>query len=253
MSFGSFNLFNFYQQPNTGIFPTAPLTTLQIATVQGGNEASGTVADFNWYFPYASSDVEGRIPPAIFEGGGTPIHLLSDSELGLHYGVVVSSVSGNILGNADTTSMVFTFSGNAEPVITGYQSHVVIFSGDTKGSLINFQNILTTTSGNFLNFDSDQSNIYTLISGNIYQDVNLNFVYLSYSGNIISGKIDVTSINLHLSGNCYPVNGDNYNLNYGLVQYTSTTGGQYISGIYETFVDVGNLTYAILGYSKGNN
>ncbi len=250
MSFSSFNLFNFYQQPNTGIFPIQQ--TVDVALVNGGNAASGTIADFNWYFPYATNDPLGRIPPAIFEGGFT-LPILSDSDIGLHYGTINSSFSGNFLGTLDKTSMVFAFSGSWEPVITGFQNQVVIISGDTRGALIDVQSDHIIVSGNFLGFDADQSKCILTISGNIYQDFNINFIKLCNSGNIISGIIESCKNVTTLSGNFYALYGDGYNINYGFLGYSSETGGQAISGVNQIFVDTANITYMIVGYSKGNN
>jgi len=153
MSFGAFSLFSFFQQPNTGIIPTS----LNSSILNAGNGASGTIADFNWYYPYGGTIILDALLNSHSRFG---FYIWADSYGAVVEGLHYTTVSTAFSGTGESFDIIFClvgFSGdissNADPMYFNTQ-----FSGNINHYDIESISFNNEVSGRFwpLNQDSGQ-------------------------------------------------------------------------------------------------
>ena len=224
MSFGTFQLFNFYQQPNTGTFPQFN-NLYQIAG------PSGDVADFNWPFPYSGTSV----PIEIVKGGGGAfqLKLFSDTYLTddsgnpitFHYGTATSNFSGNFQGDSNSSSAYGIISGSFNPMDSGFSNSYAIFSGFISGA------------------PQDSPINYIVLSGLITnQQPDFGFPFLVFSGMVVNDQPDSPVINSIISGVITDAD------------YSNPTLTTVLSGVFiPSYQDNTCITYGFLGMTTYNN
>ena len=144
MSFSIFPLFSFFQQPNTGVLVPNYDSTIAL----GENGRSGTVADFNWYYPYANTNVPLNV---VATWPNTPVYnIFTDSSTnGLTYPRISNAMSGDIVGNKNYFSVGNSFIGVVSPKgLDAFQSFNS-FSGLVTGKTPDAQIFSSIVSGSF--------------------------------------------------------------------------------------------------------
>lgn len=186
MAFGTFTLFNFYQQPNTGRFPNR--NEYDVGHIVTGGGRDGRVTDQNWEFPYAGRNV----PYQVVEGGGAlfQVTLFSDSAAepgagwtGLHPAYVMATFSGQFEGEVHREYVNTVWSGIFEKHSrdTGYGAFVLsgmvtgspndkcypsfVISGSFGSGELHKATINSTWSGSFSSGELHRAYINPLISG----------------------------------------------------------------------------------------
>lgn len=217
MSFGTFNLFNFFQQPNTGSFPRAG--TYNIDDVLNGVGHSGTASEQNWPFPYAGT----AVPFEIVEGGGTAfrLRLFSDSEIGLRLASINDIISGDIAGNIDSAKISTSLAGGFYPQYNESGSAFVVFSGMISGCPPDHQNNFLMLSGEIIRHGADFALPFLIFSGKAGSCTpDLNSMLTSFSGDFIDVGHDNAQMGVFFSGDFYPMYSDNGNISYGLSNFS---------------------------------
>lgn len=222
MSFQTFNLFGFYQQPNTGSFPP-PDSFDENFVISGGNQRSGTAAEFNWFFPYA----ESLVPIQVIKGGivPSPIKLFSDSDIGARHPFFNINLSGRLFEDFNLSKSEVFISGNFIPKDADETSSTIVFSG-------------------LINPDKpDLNSSYILISGDIFDPKSQNtFIITNISGEVLNSNIDFFNTKTIISG---IITGDS--IDFPIVKIT-------VSGkFFKSYFDESNLNYIFSGYSIGKN
>lgn len=251
MSFQTFNLFNFFQQPNTGKHKILDRNELDIATSPILNN-SGAVADFNWFFPYARK----VIPNAIILGG-VPFPLLSDayetsrSVIGIRHPEAKINLYGNFLKDINKESLKIYFSGHFFPKLLGEENSKIFISGLTTGEPPDIYLSKLTLSGEVTNAKLDYNYVESKISGS-FSEIFFDFpdIKTAISGIIESGIFDFSTLENKISGNYIPLYKDDSNLEYFLVDFSTGKGVAYINKIIED--EISALTYSLNYYSKNS-
>jgi hypothetical protein len=251
MSFGSFNLFGFYQQPGKGgqTFPTNLTTEQKQLIIEGGNNKAGTVADFNWFFPYADEIVPLQIVEGA--GGAFQITLLSDSSLGIRYPIVSTNLSGSLYGDYDFYSSKTAMSGNFFPMDADFSTAKVVLSGLITGNIPDLISNSVILSGLLSGVVFDQNILYTVLSGSIIDGApnQINLIP-RFSGFINADLPDFPLISTNLSGKFFPLNNDYSNIQCSIESYSAGINYDY-TGI--TFEDeVNNITYFLDSFTARN-
>jgi len=219
MSFGTFGLFNFFQQPNTGRTPNpSSLTQEDIDAIRRGTNHSGAVADFNWPFPYVLTNT----PSIIIANKASPnISIYSDSYLGLRSAEITSNFSGSFYKDYEYENISSDFHGVIWPNMDGIKVIQINFSGYVTGSPFdNFQNSISF-SGEFSPPVLGLTNQSFDFSGNFVSgDPGVLSFNTAQSGSIFGILVDNASSQILLSGSFYPTNQDNSNILYNLSAFS---------------------------------
>ena len=248
MSFGSFSLFGFYQQPNTGTFKTNLSSEEKDLIVFGGNGRDGTIADFNWYFPYAEQ--EGLIPYEIVLGAGGAYKILLHSDddfLGARYAKLNLALSGDVYGDRNSSITYCTFSGEFFPKDKDAYNTSIGISGSTTGSPFDYGQTLIGISGDISSGNIDVSRFDLMLSGAIIGKTHSYNLNIPFSGNFTGDMIELPRINLIISGNFIPVYSDVSILSYDFDSYS----GAFNSAQHHIYVqeeDSATLGYSISSY-----
>ena len=258
MSFGSFNLFNFFQQPNTGRFPTTQAAQNNLGyIVSGGNGQSGTVADFNWYFPYAFEKVPFEVIAA--QGVAFEFPLLSDSivapnvGIGLHYGTVTVAPSGEFYGDINTIGISVGLSGDFQPLVLDSLGMYPILSGVFLDFPTGYLGNTVIITGNIIKDNLEQESYFVRISGNFWADYNFCFINIAQSGNIVQDNKNSISIQTCISGDFTSLLSDKYNMNYAFGGVYSGGTGIIITAYSGIIYDCNNISYALREFGRGSN
>lgn len=253
MSFQTFNLFNFFQQPNTGKIPQ-PGVFSRDQVVNGSNPSpnKGRVADFNWNFPY----LERAIPLQVFQKGDAqnsifPIILFSDSFLNSASGIRTpffsTSISGRFLKDINEETASFNLSGKFFPHNRNFNYSTVglsgIFNEDPKQENI-FNNKI---SGEIINSIKDKNSFYQDISGafiDLRSDNNLSEINIS--GFLEKNYYDESLNKIIISGNFFPLIKDLFNIDYSVTGFFIFKAPDILN---QSFDDIFNLDYNITGYT----
>lgn len=243
MAFGVFPIFNFYQQPNTGATggPLPEITAENSGIVFGDNMRSGTVADFNWYYPYAKTNYNEFLLRAskvfhIFE-------IWADAAL---TGVGSVDVNSSFSGKFGATGNVNTFSTKWEGFITPMDKNEFTwwsnFSGQISGKetpRVTFTSIYSglTTGQNY-----DRPTILSKMSGKLGATGNRCFINSAYSG-IISGIVpDAVTWVTSFSGKITPLSSDTASISY---QFESFATGENVHIIRGSGQSEASITYVV--------
>ena len=223
MSFGSFNLFNFFQQPNSGALATGalpPITDVNKDKVVGLNDRSGAVADFNWYYPYANTRYSLDL---LFNSQGhVPFYLNSDfyfsgSISGLNYLNLQSSISGKIEGNGNIGIFSTSFSGKTNPQRSESGLFQSTFSGEISEAPGSRSFGSTVFSGLVLKAEKDENRFSSKFSGSLLGAGDfINVVNTSFSGIINKTTADVPFFSSSFSGKMIPLSQDNASISFSL-------------------------------------
>jgi hypothetical protein len=251
MSFGSFNLFGFYQQPGKGgqTFPTNLTIEQKQLVIEGGNNKAGTVADFNWFFPYAGEVV----PLQIIEGAGGAFQttLFTDSSAGIRYPTVSANLSGTLYGDFDFTNSSLVMSGNYFPQDTDFSTVNVVLSGLITGSNPDIISNSIVLSGLLSGITFDQSIISTIISGAVIDGSPHQFdLSPKFSGFFSGDASDFAAISINLSGKFFPLNNDYSNITYSIESYSGRFN--YDSTGITLEDDINNITYFLDSFTARN-
>lgn len=253
----TFNLFNFFQQPNTG--KNKVLESEEEASKARNPliNNSGAVADFNWFFPYARK----IIPNAIIAAAGTkgfPITLFSDSReiaetqadsiLGLRYASFEVGFGGNFLKDKNDASFNFQFSGKIFPKDLDEEKTNLYLSGLITGDSIDRYSSKLNITGKILNGNPHYNYFNYNLSGNIsgvyFDTPNIKTVL---TGSLQSGIIQNEVFENRISGSFFPINKDSCYLEYSLLSYST---GKSVNYLYNNLEDqINNLSYSLESYN----
>jgi len=252
MSFGTFTLFNFYQQPNTGDAPPAR-NDLQANypdlynNIINGYGRSGQVADFNWQFPYA-----GTITPFILiEGGGASytIQLFSDSISGARFANISQNISGVFYGGIEGASFSSNISGLFNPVDINTNTFNLNVSGLISGAPFDNYFNLINVSGVLSGITLDYPNLSIFISGALIDNhADINFINYNLSGIIQSGQFESNFCKANISGKFVPSYIDKSNISYNFSGFS--TGSNFNIVINQYNDNISNISYGFLSYSN---
>jgi len=220
MSFGAFSLFNFFQQPNTGHQPTSPNTGI----VASGNKASGVIADFNWYFPYATTNIQyNSITTNKFQH-----EILGDSYgafiPGLHYATISTVFSGSFQSNRDFASINSSFYGMCYPQLSGLFKEYSQFSGMVSGTPKESMYGVSQLSGIFTGQVLEIFNCGVNFSGEISSNNDITQINTQFSGIITGENIDNLAVYTSFSGTAWPMINDNKTIGFSFVGYSVSSG-----------------------------
>jgi len=212
MSFGTFNLYNFFQSPNTGVTP-APGTYDVTSIVEGVGE-SGNIADFNWPFPYAGTSVPIEIVEGV--GGAFQLKLFSDSYVGLRFASVNEVFSGQLQGDSENSHSSTTISGTFNPMDSGFQNSYVVFSGLISGAPQDSPVNYIVLSGVITDQHPDFGLPFLVFSGQSLNDQpNISDIGYTISGTVSDADYSNPTLNITFSGTFIPTNQDTANISYG--------------------------------------
>lgn len=247
----AFNLFNFFQQPNTGKIP-APETYRfeELETQNLISGISGRVADFNWRFPY----IDRVTPRQIFDTRGNyEISIRSEADVLESYGIRTpifsNKLSGSFYKDTNNSFLKFNINGKIFPHNKDFSNLNPKISGFFKKSPREFSSIKNSISGSVTNFNFYFNNISNKISG-LLEDAKTDFGFLKneISGIINSGILDKNEINLEISGIFFPLLKDSANIEYYVSEYISDS--TFRTGI--KIEDSVNLSYYISSYTSAS-
>jgi len=219
MSFGTFGLFNFFQQPKTGKTPEPnSLTNEQIAAITAGTNHGGAVADFNWPFPYVLTNT----PAIIISNKASPrLALFSDSYLGLRPAKINSDFSGSFYKDYEYANISSDFRGVIWPNVDGTNVIQFNYSGNVTGSQFDNTQDYIVISGEITGSKPDFFNKYFVFSGDFVSgNPDINLLNTTISGYFSGSQFDQTNIYSSLSGSFYPVNQDKTNILYNLYSFS---------------------------------
>lgn len=240
--FSSFSLFNFYQQPNTGFQPPS----LNTGILLSGNNESGKVADFNWYFPYASTNI---LVNAILSQSRFGYHIWADSYgavvPGIHYATISTAMSGSFQANYNSIYLSNQLYGTVYPQFKEIASMYTMFSGLISGVPHDYILQHTTYSGLITGQKSDPVFISNTFSGQIASNSEPLYVNTMVSGIINQVPNDVFNGQHNISGHFWPTKTDLANLSFNLFGYGIASG---ITVVAVTGADHANLSLTLIGY-----
>lgn len=239
MSFSSFSLFNFYQQPNTGKQPASPLQSIY----DSGNGASGEVADFNWYFPRYGTNVQlTSLTPNPF-----PYNLFADSVSGavqgLHRATTYSIFSGKFQANNEAVDLFYLFRGQINPQRVEFGHFYTDYSGRITGAKSDKFSELSFYSGQFSGQKSDSYLCAVAFSGKITPNNERFLLDSIFSGIINKQRNDSFDAKGQFSGGFWPVKKDNYSLAFSIEDYSVGNGLVWIPN---TGIDNGTIVFSLI-------
>lgn len=253
MSHNTFNLFNFFQQPNTGKIP--PPGAFQKDEVLNGSRLrpnKGRIADFNWNFPY----LERAIPLQIFEKSSSEglfqILLFSDSysnsPQGIRFPYFSISLYGNFLKDINEEYLKLELSGVFFPHDRDFDLSKINLSGIFKEDPKQ-ENILRNKISGFFSGSLKENNYVNQIISGSFIDLRAdnNLSQLNISGVLEKNYYDESLNKILLSGNFFPITKDFFNIDYNITGFSSFKGVDILN---KNFDDIFNLNYNITGYTS---
>lgn len=215
MAFGVFPIFNFYQQPNSGATggPLPEITTENSGVIFGENGKSGTIADFNWYYPYAGTNYDLFLLKAAKE-----YHRMESYADAFESGVgsitPISLFSGKFRADGDRTSLTTSWEGFISPQNLDWLNWNSAFSGLVTGNPAPKLEFLYLFSGKMSGQNYDAPTISSTLSGSLKATGDRCFINSQYSG-IISGIVpDTQTWFTAFSGKIIPLSSDIASLSY---------------------------------------
>ena len=246
MSFGTFTLFSFFQQPNTGVVPIGGVSNIV---------DSGVIADFNYSFPYGGT----ATPIEITQGGaGTyRLELYSDYNAvgtsGLHYATANEVISGQLTdGNVHNKNIVLGISGSFYPMDSGQTMSVLVLSGSINQSPTDIQNNFLLLSGAINGLQPDFTCPSVILSGLLINaGPDFSKINCIFSGNFMAGNVNNVGISMNFRGSFVPVYSDMTKITYGFTGFSSMLN---VTINYLNFEDGCNITYGFTGFlsTKGS-
>lgn len=257
MSFGAFSLFNFYQQPNvkTGEHPILNTPELKGYVLTGENGRSGTVADFNWFFPYATTNYIDNILDIGAAGYGI-VNVLSDAYSffggqGLNFATLDTTFSGNFSPVGETNVIQSFFYGAIDPQVNDYGLAYASYSGLISGWEKDTQYFSSVFSGLISGKPKDIFGIDSSFSGKFISGGETHIISNKISGEIGGCKPDASQCFCSFSGKIIPSNSDLGSISYSI--YSMTIGNNAIF-IYNNQTGSGvfsQISYGITDMSLG--
>jgi len=224
MSFGNFPLFNFFQQPDSGVRPLkSSIDSTTYSFILNDNAKTGTIADFNWFYPYANEAFPvSWLNPAV---PNNRISLLTDSfdngifPFGLRYATVSSSVSGKQQGNSDYPLINLGMNGVFFGKDDFYSFLNINTSGRLEASPPDINAFYFGMTGSIFGVGGEGFGIYPAFTGKFQGITIYSYVRSSFSGKIEGITFDGANHNLDFSGNFHPVLNDEITgYNVGVVE-----------------------------------
>lgn len=255
--FNTFNLFNFFQQPNTGKVPN-PGTFQSLDLNDQIRIVSGKVADFNWTFPYIDRSISKLIFLSSFEEGGQTyeIRLISeyidDFITGIRRPIISNNISGKFYKDSNFSILNFNIEGNIFGNPKDLTEENINISGILKKSSSDFTPSKILISGSIFNPNNDFCNSNQKISGSIVDaSPDLNFSSFNISGILKKYEFDKTINNLAISGKLFPIKKDSTDIEYYITGYLVKKNAP----IYEIekIDEITNLNYYINRYIAGSS
>lgn len=250
MSFGTFNLFNFFQQPNVKTGELPQITDENKAIIAGDNGASGTVADFNWFFPYAKTSIlYGLInsPKSFFV---FPLYAdsneLAENRHGVWYSKIGVSSSGSFGGKKEVAEVFSSFFGSISPERTENLTSNCISSGEffsNNSGLVDLNNFFT---GQIISGHANELGYSATFSGDIWSAGDYVLAQILVSGRIIPSTGNSCQQANLFSGNFTPTYKDSTSIYYAITGYNigrelggvSYTGESSMANIHFSVYDV---------------
>lgn len=224
--FNTFNLFNFFQQPNTGKIPE-PGTFNQVDVNNFKKIVSGKVSDYNWYFPY----IDRAIDKLIFlsseqENRSTyQIVLYSESEdlfTGIRRPFISNNLSGCFFKDSNSQVSNINFSGSFFPHKKDFSNSSIFISGILNKSPSDYPFISNLISGKISDFNFNFNNLNNKLSGALNNlKFDFNFLNTSLSGEIKRVYFPLTTKDFRLSGIFFPIDKDFADINYDVLNYSA--------------------------------
>jgi hypothetical protein len=261
MSFGAFNLFNFFQQPNfrTGSYPTVVNNEAnQSLIISGGNERSGTVADFNWFFPYVGTNYFESL--IIRSREYENVYLMADSYYsrglgyyGLRFATASNSFSGKFIPAREVNFIQSEWHGASSPLERESSSNYTSFSGEASGLTPEKAFFNSQFSGSYSGIQPESEKIWTIFSGAVKSGGERKWIKTEFSGKIGSGHIDAYAITSIFSGKFIPSISDTVSsISFEITNLEVATNG--VQYIYITTGDTeSSITYEITSVSTDTN
>lgn len=247
MAFGVFPIFNFYQQPNSGATggPWPEITPENSGVVFGDNGKSGTVADFNWYYPYAGTNYDLFLLRA-----GKEFHRMDSyadsAQLGVGSLTPISLFSGKIGGEGDRSFVTTSWEGFISPQDVGQFSGQSLFSGLITGNPLPKMEFLYLFSGKMSGQNYDRPTIYSLMSGYFKATGNWCFINSACSGIIKGTAPDSETWFTSFRGKVTPVFGSSGSISYGFDSFSTSTDVRVVARSAESEASVSYLISEIV-------
>jgi hypothetical protein len=248
MSFGTFTLFSFLQQPNTGIIPAGGPTSGEANALIN---SSGHVADFVWSFPYLGTAIPIDVAEGI--GGQYRLNLFSDYNApgtdGLHYATAMEIISGQLTnGNVENGNIFIGASGSFYPMDSGQTFSSFVLSGAILPSPPDIQNNFLFLSGGINGLQTDFPCPNVILSG-LLVNASPDFPKINciFSGNLIAGNVDNSSVSMSFKGSFVPVYSDKANITYRFTGFSSLLNIT-VNNLF--FEDQCNITYGFGGFTS---
>jgi len=252
MSFQTFNLFNFFQQPNTGIVPIRESRPF-IPTGEG--LYSGRIADFNWPFKYSDT----ATPYQIYRAGKFEILIYSDAETiidefknlrltGIRRPIISDNISGKFYKDVFKYFFDLDINGKVFPHSQQFNSCNLILTGLISGSPFQKDIFKTIVSGEFKKNEPDLNKIYSNLSGDFFEDKNNNFFGINFSGELTGNKFEQNINKIEISGLFFPFESDVAAINFFVTGYE--TGKNTARILAEKTGEITSLNYYISSYRR---
>lgn len=254
MSFGAFGLFNFFQQPNvrTGILPS--LVDAGVQSIIFGpedNQRSGTVADFNWYYPYAGTNysLDLLIAPKQYHWIPLNADLFTGGSLGIRFS---NAVSGDLLGKSDVNRLSSQIYAYLSPQKTGEYNISSLFSGLISGSHSNFISLDYNWSGRISGLEKDNEFFSSLLSGALGGAGSSSLIDSLFSGVIYEQSTGNIGFQNAFSGVFFPMTNDYlHSLSFGIESITAGENARIIT--ISSGSVISSLNFDIINITTSNN
>lgn len=260
--FNTFNLFNFFQQPNTGKTPIPGSYDIS-SVLDTVNTTSGKIADFNWKFVY----IDRQIPKVIYlssssdstPGGSTyeiPLYsefskaFINDPYDGIRAPLFFNSVSGKFLKDINSASFNIGITGKIFPHNRELSISKINLSGIIKESPTETNSITNNISGSIFNFNYNFYSLKENLSGSFLNaNTHFNFSKIYISGSSKGFDSQKNIYNLKISGSFFPIKKDLADIKYYITGYQ--VGINMPKYEVEKADELTNLNYYIYDYSVG--
>ena len=214
--------------------------------VFSGNGSSGTVADYNWYFPYVTTNI---LYNSILSQSRFGFHIWADSfgavVPGLHYATTSTSLSGSLGANNEYIYFADKLYGTLYPQMHEFVSFKSSFSGFLTGTHYDSFSEKNVTSGRFSGFKYDTAYFSNAFSGDIRSSADPMYVNFVISGIINKVSHDAFSGQHLVSGKFWQTKDDLCEIGYSLIGYSISSG---LSVVPITLNDVDDISFTLIGY-----
>lgn len=258
--FNTFNLFNFFQQPNTGKVPIPE--SYDISSISDTiSITSGKVADFNWKFVYIDRQIPRTIYLSSSSDGSTntyeiPLYsefskaFTNDPYDGIRVPLFFNNVSGKFLKDINSASFNIGITGKIFPHNRELSISKINLSGIIKESPTETNSITNNISGSIFNFNYNFYSLKENLSGSFLNaNTHFNFFKMSISGSSKGFDPQKNIYNLKISGTFFPINKDLTDIKYYITGYQ--VGINMPKYEIEKTDELTNLNYYIYDYSVG--